>query len=88
MTSEDGTKTLRVRTNVSGKESALPLPPLMDPIAMAAKQKYRPSKPYRPRPNLEKMTKFQQALAVNPYGKSKGKSPKIQVSDAVQQLKL
>ena len=69
VTNEDGTKTLRVRTNVSGKESALPLPPLMDPIAMAAKQKYRPSKPYRPRPNPEKMTKFQQELAVNPYGK-------------------
>ena len=81
MSNEDGTKTLRVRTNVDGGQSALPLPPLMDPIAIAAKQKYRPPKPYRR--GSGRKTKFQKALAVNPFGTSIDKFPTFSVSDVI-----
>jgi hypothetical protein len=68
VTSTDGTKTLRIRPNASDKQRTLPLPPVMDPIAMAAKQKHRGRK-LKATKEWHEMTTFEKALAVNPFGK-------------------
>lgn len=59
---DEGTKTLRLRQH--GNRS-LPLPPIMDPIAVAAKERHT-----TPKRSVEKkeLTDFQKALATNPYG--------------------
>ena len=59
---EAGTKTLRTRQH--GNRS-LPLPPLMHPIAIEAKERHK-----MPKAELkaEGMTGFQRALASNPFG--------------------
>lgn len=60
--SEAGTKTLRLRQH--GNQS-LPLPPLMDPIAIEAKERHKKPKPG---PEGQSMTDFQRELAANPHG--------------------
>ena len=62
VTSDDGTRTLRLRQHGNRK---LPLPPLMDEIAVKAKERYTAKKP---RQEVEELTDFQKALAANPYG--------------------
>lgn len=62
VTAEDGTKTLRLRQN---GERALPLPPLMDPIALEAKERYKEPKALAME---EDKTEFQKALGTNPFG--------------------
>lgn len=59
---EDGTRTYRAR---SGSNRALPLPPLMDPIAVSAKQRYKEPKL---KPDYKNLTPFQKKLQQNPYG--------------------
>lgn len=61
--SEDGSKTLRTRKH--GNKS-LPLPPIMDPIARASKQRHKQMKD-RGIQNDE-LSDFQQKLRLNPYG--------------------
>jgi hypothetical protein len=63
VTNEEGTQTLRLRQH--GNKS-LPLPPLMDPIAIEARERYKQPKP---NPKPMEMTDFQKELASNPYGK-------------------
>lgn len=59
---EDGTRTLRQRQH--GNRN-LPLPPLMDPIVLAAREKYT-----QPKAEVveEELTDFQRELAMNPFG--------------------
>ena len=69
VTSEDGNRTIRMRQH--GNRS-LPLPPLMDPVAIEAKAKHR--QPKLERKDEEERSEFQKALAANPYGKMHLKS--------------
>ena len=62
VTSSDGTKTLRTRQHGN---KTLPLPPLMDGVAIEAKSKYKKPKAA---PEQREMTNFQKALAENPFG--------------------
>ena len=64
---EDGTKTLRLRQHGN---KPLPLPPLLDPIAIAAKERYKKPKIERKEQDVE-LTEFQKELGANPYGKPK-----------------
>ena len=64
VTDSDGTKTLRLRQH--GNRS-LPLPPLMDPIAIEAKERYKKPKA-EPNSGEQVMSDFQRELAANPYG--------------------
>ena len=70
MTNEDGTKTWRLRPSASGKQSSLPLPPIMDPIAVAGKQRYG-GHGIAPKARIseDETSEFSKALAVNPFGK-------------------
>ncbi|KAK3690968.1 hypothetical protein LTR37_018921 [Vermiconidia calcicola] len=61
VTSSDGTKTLRTRQHGN---KTLPLPPLMDGVAIEAKSKYKKPKAA---PEQREMTNFQKALAENPF---------------------
>ena len=63
---EDGTKTRRMREH--GHDS-LPLPPLMDPIALEARTRHRDPKS-SPLAKAH-LTDFQKQLAVNPYGRQR-----------------
>ncbi|KAK5135169.1 hypothetical protein LTR08_005555 [Meristemomyces frigidus] len=62
--SEDGTRTLRQRQH--GARS-LPLPPLLDPVAIAATERYRGAKPLKAAGGK---TEFQRALHMNPYAQA------------------
>ena len=62
VTSEDETKTLRTRQHGNAR---LPLPPLMDPLAIQAKERHKQPKPMR---KSGGMTEFQKELEQNPYG--------------------
>ncbi|KAK4549240.1 hypothetical protein LTR36_007698 [Oleoguttula mirabilis] len=62
--SEDGVRTLRKREN-GGR--SLPLPPLMDPVAVKAKGRYREPKPLK---SEEGKTEFQKELEANPYAQA------------------
>lgn len=74
VTTADGTKTLRLRPNLGDRQSVLPLPPIMDPIAVAARQKHRtPKARLPPEAEIEK-SEFSRALAVNPFGKNPAKA--------------
>ncbi len=61
---EDGTRTLRQRQHGN---TTLPLPPLMDPVAVQAKERHKQPKALR-KPG--ELTDFQKELANNPYGES------------------
>lgn len=61
--SDDGSKTLRTRKH--GNKS-LPLPPIMDPIAIAGKQRHKQMKERVVQKN--ELSDFQQKLQLNPYG--------------------
>ncbi|KAK5172904.1 uncharacterized protein LTR77_003026 [Saxophila tyrrhenica] len=63
VTNEDKTKTLRTRQHGNRE---LPLPPLMDPLAVEAKQRHKRPKPLRIQ---GQMTDFQKELASNPYAR-------------------
>jgi len=58
---KDG-RTHRVR---SGDRPPLPLPPIMDPVIVSARQRYREPK-HTPKPGS--LTPFQKKLQQNPYG--------------------
>ena len=60
--SENGRHTLRQRRH---GESSLPLPPLLDPVAIEATSRYRGSKALKPEGGK---TAFQRELHMNPYG--------------------
>jgi len=62
--SEDGARTLRVRR---GGNKSLPMPPIMDPLAVEKKEKKRKPKPLA---NEVPKTSFQTELELNPYGQS------------------
>lgn len=63
VTSEDGTKTFRARRHGNPN---LPLPPLMDPIAIEARQKFKAPKA---EPDAGGgMSQFQRELAENAHG--------------------
>lgn len=62
VSSEDGYRTLRPRQH--GNKS-LPLPPLLDPRLIAARERYTAVKP---EPKQEEQTEFQRQLAANPFG--------------------
>ena len=65
-----GTKTVRLRPNAGGKHVSLPLPPIMDPIAVAGKQKYGGhGVAAKAKISEDEMSEFSKALAVNPFGK-------------------
>lgn len=54
------------RKHPSGKRD-LPLPPIMDPIALAARERW--TEPKMPEPRREDLTPFQRKLYANPAGK-------------------
>ena len=56
-------KTYRKRQHGNG---SLPLPPLMDPVAIEARTRHK--LPKLEEAEAEEMTEFQKALAANPYG--------------------
>ncbi|GME22106.1 Peptidase S14 ClpP [Neofusicoccum parvum] len=58
----DGFTTYRMRT---GSKRALPLPPLMDPIALAARERW--TEPKKPAPAAKDLSPFQQKLYQSPY---------------------
>ena len=60
--SEDGTHTLRKRQH---GERSLPLPPLLDPVAIEATGRHRVPKALKPEGGK---TEFQRELHMNPYG--------------------
>ena len=60
----DGSTTYRTRP---GSKRALPLPPLMDPIAISARERW--TEPKKPAPAAADLTPFQQKLYQNAYGK-------------------
>ncbi|KAL1623978.1 hypothetical protein SLS56_008030 [Neofusicoccum ribis] len=67
----DGFTTYRMRT---GSKRALPLPPLMDPIALAARERW--TEPKKPAPAAKDLSPFQQKLYQSPYGKPYSHPPR------------
>ncbi|EKG10483.1 hypothetical protein MPH_12341 [Macrophomina phaseolina MS6] len=66
---DDGSITFRNRmSDGSSKPRPLPLPPLMDPIALSARERW--TEPKKPAPTRkEDLTPFQRKLYTNPYGR-------------------
>ncbi|KAK5125129.1 hypothetical protein LTR85_000805 [Meristemomyces frigidus] len=62
---DDGTRTLRKREH-GGR--SLPLPPLLDPVAVKAKSRYRDPKPLPSK--LKEKTEFQRELEANPHAQA------------------
>ena len=61
-TTQDGHRTLRVR---KGNNPPLPIPPILDPIALSERNRWTEKKS---RPKHDNLTPFQQKLYQNPYG--------------------
>ena len=61
-TTQDGHRTLRVR---KGNNPPLPIPPVLDPIAISERDRWTKKKP---QPKHDELTPFQQKLYQNPYG--------------------
>ncbi|KAF2200620.1 hypothetical protein GQ43DRAFT_373376 [Delitschia confertaspora ATCC 74209] len=68
-TLEDGHRTLRLRRN--GKP--LPLPPLLDPVVLRERGRWEQPKS---RPDIAKLTPFQQKLYQNPYAHALAVTPR------------
>ncbi|OJD37994.1 esterase-like protein [Diplodia corticola] len=64
----DGHRTYRKRLDNGISKRSLPLPPIMDPIALAARERW--TEPKKPAPQRQTLTPFQRKLYANPYARA------------------